>query len=142
MHSPNWKEFLAKLKSGQVLRGTRGDVDWTRHVYEISVPGQIVSLIEDDWYYWLEVLPPRWMSGVHFCFAEGEEAFRFFWGTKEDQFFARQLSVDETLQFCGRVGIQPPAVGPAVRVVTPEEERLIQHHLHPTIQGCCGEGGG
>src|SRR5215468_945545 len=100
MQLPKWKEFLTKLKSGQVMPGTSGDTDWTRHVSEISVPAQIVSLTEDDWNYWLEVLPPRWMSGSHFCFAEGEEPFRLFWQTSGARFFVRQLTWDETRTFC------------------------------------------
>lgn len=130
-----------KLKSGEVMAGTSGDVDWTRHVYEISVPGLIMSLNEDDWMYWLEVLPPRWMSGSHFCFAAGEEPFRLFWTTRDGQFLCRQLSIEETLKFCCHVGIRPPSVEPERRVVTHEEDLLIKRHLHPTVQECCGEGG-
>jgi hypothetical protein len=100
-----------------------------------------VSLTEGDWNYWLEVLPPRWMSGAHFCFAEGEEPFRFFWATKEGQFFARQLGVEETLAFCALAGIHAPAIEPPPRLVSSEEDELIKRHLHPTLNGCCGEGG-
>src|SRR5882672_11336747 len=141
MRTSDWKEFLAKLKSGDVMAGTPGDVDWTRHVYEISVPRQIMSLNEDDWTYWLEFLPPRWMSGSHFCFAEGEESFRFFWATKEGQFFARQLDVEETLEFCALSGTPAPAIKPPPRFVSSEEEHLIKQHLHPSLTECCGEGG-
>ena len=136
-----WKEFLAKLKSGEVMTGTRGDLDWTRHVYEISVPGQVVSISEEDWYYWLEVLPPRWTSGAHFCFAEGEEPFRFFWATKEGQCFARQLDVEETLEFCALSGTPAPAIKPPRRPISSEEEQIIKQHLHPSLTECCGEGG-
>ena len=115
MELSRWKEFLANLKSGQVMPGTSGDADWTRHVYEISVPGQIVRLTEDDWNYWLEVLPPRWMSGAHFCSAEGDEPFRLFWATKEGKFFGRQLSVEETLAFCSLAGVPPPALPALLR---------------------------
>ena len=136
-----WKEFLAKLKSGEVMAGTRGDIDWTRHVYEISVAGQVVSITEEDWVYWLEVLPPRWMSGAHFCFAEGEGPFRLFWATKEGQFFARQLDVEETLAFCALSGTSAPAIKPPPRHISSEEEHLIKQHLHPSLTECCGEGG-
>jgi hypothetical protein len=141
MQSSVWKEFLAKLKSGEVMTGTRGDIDWTRHVYEISIIAQIVSITEEDWNYWLEVLPPRWMSGAHFCFAEGEEPFRLFWATKEGGFFARQLDVEETLRFCAITGTPAPAIGPRPNRITAAEEELIQRHLHPVVRDCCGEGG-
>jgi hypothetical protein len=140
MHVLKWKELLSKLKSGAAMAGTSGDTDWTRHVYEISVPGQVVRLTEDDWYYWLEVLPPRWVSGSHFCFAEGEEPFRLFWATKEGQFFVRQLNAEETLEFCSLAGIRPPAI----EVPTPlceSQERVLGRYLHPPLGECCGEGG-
>jgi hypothetical protein len=141
MDLAKWKAFLANLKAGQVFEGIAGDADWTRHVFEISVPGQITHITEDDWYYWLEVLPPRWMSGSHFCFAEGDEPFRLFWATREDQHFARQLTVDETLEFCRLTGTPAPAIEPVRRTVGQQEQALIERHLHPTIQACCGEGG-
>jgi hypothetical protein len=140
MNALKWKELLSRLKSGTAVPGTRGDTDWTRHVCEISVPGQIVSLTEDDWNYWLEVLPPRWMSGSHFCFAEGEEPFRLFWTTKEGQFFVRQLDAEETLRFCELAGIRAPTIE-----VTPtlgdDQEQVIKRYLHPPLGECCGEGG-
>src|SRR5262249_50698949 len=127
--------------TGQVTPGTSGETDWTRHVCEISVPGQIVSLTEDDWNYWLEVLPPRWMSGSHFCFAEGEETFRLFWATKDGDFFGRQLDAEETLEFCALVGIRAPAIQVVTRPIGCEEQELIKRHLYPVLGECCGEGG-
>jgi hypothetical protein len=140
MHPLKWKELLLRLKSSPATPGTPGDTDWTRHVFEISVPGQIVSLTEDDWNYWLEVLPPRWMSGSHFCFAEGEEPFRLFWSTKDGQFFARQLNAEETLEFCSLAGIRPPALEVPTRI-RPVQEQAISRHIHPPLGECCGEGG-
>jgi hypothetical protein len=138
MQATTWREFLANLKSGQTIAGTPGGTNWTRHVEEISTAGQIVCLTEDDWNYWLEVLPPRWMSGCHFCFAEGDEAFRLFWATRDGQFFGRQLTIEETLLFCRFAGTRPPAI--ETRFLCDEERQLIETHLHPPIEGCCGDG--
>jgi len=133
--------FVSELKNATVVPGVPGDTDWKQHVEEISIPGQVVRVTEDDYYYWLEVLPPRWMYKSHFCFAEGEEPFRLFWQDRNGHYFARQLTCEETLRLCRLAGIHPPAIEASPRFITPEEQALISRHLHPPLTGCCGEGG-
>lgn len=103
----NLKDYLAHLKQAPVVLAMPGESDWKAHVDDISMPEQIVQVTEEDYYYWLEVLPPRWMRGSHFCFAEGDEAFRLFW-QEGNSYFCRQLSNDETLFFCSLASIEPP----------------------------------
>jgi hypothetical protein len=62
-------------------------------------PGQIIAIDEETYWYFLEVLPPRWQAGGQFCFAEGSEEFIYFWRSKEDH-FARRLSDEETDTVC------------------------------------------
>jgi hypothetical protein len=59
----------------------------------------VVEVALDEYDYFLDVLPPRWMSGSLFAFAEGITAFRLFWRIKQ-RYFARQLSFEETQEFC------------------------------------------
>lgn len=59
----------------------------------------VVEVTLDDYDHYLDVLPPRWMSGSLFAFAEGITAFRLFWRIKQ-RYFARQLSFNETQEFC------------------------------------------
>jgi hypothetical protein len=82
--------------------------EWKDHVERISVPGRIAEVTEEQYYEWLEALPPQWMSGSHFCFAEGAEAFRFFWQERDGRYFARQLTWDETQAFCRLARIPLP----------------------------------
>jgi hypothetical protein len=132
------QDYLAQLTSGPVVPGSSQESDWPKHVETVSTAGQVVQISEDDWYFWLEVLPPRWQRGALFCFADGEEAFRLFW-YRDGEFFARQLTNDETLTFCGLSGVRPPMIG-GPRIMSAEERQLIQQHLHPPVRGCCGEG--
>ena len=102
-------EYLARLKAGQVLPLPQGQEEWADHVRRISAEGQIAEVSEEQYDYWLEVLPPRWMNGSHFCFAEGAEAFRLFWHDRTTgRFLARQLSWVETLRFCELARIARP----------------------------------
>lgn len=57
----------------------------------MSYEARIVAIDEEAWWWFLEVLPPRWMSGNAFAFAEGYDRFRLFW-QRGDEYFVRQLS--------------------------------------------------
>jgi hypothetical protein len=99
-------EFVAQLKAAEIVPLPQHG-EWKEHVERISVPGRIAEVTEDDYDYWLEVLPPKYMRGSHFCFAEGAEAFRFFWQAG-GRYFARQLTWEETVAFCRLAGINLP----------------------------------
>jgi hypothetical protein len=60
---------------------------------------QIVETTLDEYDHCLDVLPPRWMSGSIFAFAEGATPFRLFWRIGR-RYFSRQLSDPETHTFC------------------------------------------
>jgi len=102
-------EYLARLKAGEAVPLPAGGEGWADHVRRVSTEGQIAEVSEEQYDYWLEVLPPHWMNGSHFCFAEGAEAIRLFWHERTTgHYLARQLSWDETLRFCELAGIPPP----------------------------------
>lgn len=101
-------EFIAQLKQAEIVPRPES-ADWKVHVEHISVPGRIAAINEEEWDYWLEVLPPKWMRGGQFCFAEGAEAFRMFWYERSaEQYFCRQLTWDETVLFCRLANISLP----------------------------------
>lgn len=101
-------EFIVQLKQAQVVPRP-ASTDWAVHIQHIIVPGRVAVINEEEWDYWLDVLPPKWMHGGHFCFAEGAEAFRLFWYDRPSkQHVCRQLTWDETVKFCRLAGISLP----------------------------------
>jgi hypothetical protein len=87
----NLTEYVKDLKAGPVapLPATE---EWKDHVHRISVPGRSAEITDSHFRYWLEVLPPKWMHGGDFCFAEGAEPLRFFWEDEAGRLFCRQLT--------------------------------------------------
>jgi hypothetical protein len=105
--SPELRHFLSHLNVGDRVPLADRD-EWSEHVGRISVPGRIAEVTEEQYYYWLEVLPPRFMNVSLFAFAEGAEAFRLFWKDRDGRFWARQLTWDETVTFCSLARIPLP----------------------------------
>ena len=66
---------------------------------------RIAEVDEETYWYFLEVLPPRWIKGTFFCFAEGAEPLWLFW-QQGRRYFCRRLSWDETREFCDLAGIR------------------------------------
>ena len=103
-------EHLAPLKEGTAVPLPPDREEWADHVRRISAEGQVTEVSRKQYEYWLEVLPPHWMGGSHFCFAEGAEAFRLFWKDRTTgHHLARQLSWQETLRFCELAGVALPS---------------------------------
>src|SRR2546428_11539278 len=101
------KHFLSHLSVGE--RIPRPDrEEWKEHVERISVPGRIAEVTGEQYWYWLDVLPPKFMSGSLFCFAEGAEPFRVFWEDPDGRYWVRQLTWDETVTFCRLARISLP----------------------------------
>jgi hypothetical protein len=91
------REYMSALRCGEVLQ-LQGAERWEELVNRVSVPGQIAEVNEEMYWHFLEVLPPRWMQGSQFCYAEGIEPYRLFW-RQENRYFGRQLGWDETRVF-------------------------------------------
>jgi hypothetical protein len=104
--SPSFKHFLSHLSVGTLVPRPEGE-EWKALIDRISVPGTIAEVDEETYWYFLEVLPPKFMSGSCFAFAEGQEELRLFWKS-DKQYFCRQLTWDETAIFCRLAGIPLP----------------------------------
>jgi hypothetical protein len=91
-HSP--REYVSALRCGEAVQ-LKGRDSWEEMLARVSVPGQIAEVNEEMYWHFLEVLPPHWMEGSQFCYAEGMEPYRLFW-RHEKGYFGRQLGWDET----------------------------------------------
>ena len=72
------------------------DDDQTPPWYET---GKVFEIDERTYWYFLNLLPPRWMDGDWFAFGEGAGSFRLIWKIR-DTYFLRELTQDETWTFC------------------------------------------
>ncbi len=78
--------------------------EWEQMIERIHETGKIHSIKEETYWYFLEVLPPKWMDRNYFAFAEGQEELSIFW-QKQQEAFCRRLTQDETDQFCETSGL-------------------------------------
>ena len=99
-------EAIVRLQEAQVIPRPDGE-EWSALIARISIIGQIAVIDEETFWYFLEVLPPKYQRGNLFAFAEGAEALRIFW-QKGDAYFCRQLTWDETTDFCRLAHISLP----------------------------------
>lgn len=67
--------------------------------------GLVFETNEETYDYFLDVLPPHYMSGHLFCFAQGFTPHTLFF-RRVKRFFVRQLTQEETEEFC-RLGNIP-----------------------------------
>jgi hypothetical protein len=104
--SKDLKQFLSCLSNAEHVPRPDNE-EWAAMIPRISTPGKIADIDEETYWYFLEVLPPKFMGGSCFPFAEGAEPLRFFWHSSE-QYFCRQLTWDETKQFCSLAHIDLP----------------------------------
>lgn len=100
------REYVGLLKCADIV-ALPPDEEWKKHVERLSVPGRIAQVSEEQYAYWLDVLPPRWIAGSHFCFAEGVEAFHLLWRDKDGK-IGRQPTWEETVTFCRLARIPLP----------------------------------
>lgn len=100
------KELVAQLQQAELIPRPDNE-DWPAVITRISIAGQIAEIDEETFWYFLEVLPPKYQRGHLYAFAEGAEALRLFWRQAE-RYFCRQLTWDETQQFCRLAHIPLP----------------------------------
>ncbi len=84
--------FIETLTDGEVQSTTDADPPWFEE-------GKIAQIDEKTFWYFLELLPPRWIDGDWFAFGVGSGPFRLFWQVK-DTYFVRELTDAETRTFC------------------------------------------
>lgn len=86
------------------------DEDGPRHHGLVPIPesaGRVVEIDEETYWWFLEVLPPYYMEGNRFCFAEGFVPFHFFF-MRGERYFVRLLTWDETRTFCRLADVPLP----------------------------------
>ena len=105
--STDLKYFLSCLSAAEHVPRPEGE-EWKATIERLSNPGRIADIDEETFFYFLEVLPPKYQSGHFFAFAEGAEELRLFWQA-DGQYFCRQLTWVETGQFCQLAGISLPS---------------------------------
>ena len=100
--------YIGKLRDAERIPLPEHGEEWKDHVQRISVPGRSAAINEEQYYYWLEVLPPKFQHASVFCFAEGAEPFRLFWQESGGRYLTRQLTRAETARFCALADIPEP----------------------------------
>jgi hypothetical protein len=100
-------EYIAQVQQADVIPRPERE-DWSALIARIATPGKIAAIDEETFWYFLEVLPPKYQTGGLFAFAEGAEALRLFW-RKGERYFCRQLTWDETMDFCRLTHISLPS---------------------------------
>lgn len=98
-------QFLAAAREVPAAPLPPWKEDWKDRIARITAPGSVQEGDEETYWYFLEVLPPRYMGGGVFGFGEGADPVRLFWKTPPGRYFCRQLSDEETERFCTLAGI-------------------------------------
>ena len=104
--SKDLKYFLSCLATAEHVPRPDNE-EWQALIDRISIPGKIADIDEEAFFYFLEVLPPKFQSGNAFAFAEGAEELRLFW-RNGNRFYCRQLTWEETKTFCRLAGVLFP----------------------------------
>jgi hypothetical protein len=97
-------KFLAALKEGEQSLPTEDE--WI--LDRILTPGLVHEISEDEYNFWRNFLPSRWMIVAHYCIQEGGRPFRLFWKRPhltDMRYFTRQLTWDETETFSRFAGL-------------------------------------
>lgn len=100
------RDFVAKLQQADTVPRPDNE-EWAALIPRISVSGRVAEIDEETYWYFLEVLPPKDQRGNFFAFAEGAEALQLFW-RNGDRYFCRQLTWDETQDYCRLARIPLP----------------------------------
>jgi hypothetical protein len=93
---------MATLTTGEAESLPENEA-WADMIRRIHVAGQIHRVTEETYYYFLEVLPPKWMNGRAFAFAEGQDPLQLYWFRGRDpdyEYFTRQLTDEQIDRFC------------------------------------------
>lgn len=106
MPFPNLSALLAALRSAPIVPRPP-DENWPALMARTAQHGVVCAIDKETYDYFLNVLPPKYM-GQGFAFAEGAEPLRWFWRANAEQFFCRQLTWDETKEFCCLAHISLP----------------------------------
>ncbi|CAN5897567.1 hypothetical protein BH23PLA1_BH23PLA1_05890 [soil metagenome] len=99
---PTLRDYFVQLKVGcPVIDAPWEDSDELTTRVVTAEPGTIVLIDEETYFYFLELLPPRFQMSGQFFFGEGTGTFIFLWRASTGKYYARPLSDEETDTFCG-----------------------------------------
>jgi hypothetical protein len=84
-----------------------GDEPWEENLDRMGQPGRLTRIDGETYRNFLEVLPPHYQGDDFFAFAEGREPLRLFCRFPV-QHFCRQLTWEESREFCAAAGIDLP----------------------------------
>ena len=85
------REYVAFLREAEIVPRPEGE-EWAGMIERIHRAGTVQEVNEETYDWFLECLPPKYMNGGLFAFAEGAEPLKLFW--------SRPLTWDETKSFC------------------------------------------
>lgn len=102
-HAASLTAFLRYLKTGNSMPIPEGE-GWSDMIRRTTVQGALCEVTEENYDYFLDVLPPRWIGQGGFAFGEGADYVRLFWKSKE-KCYSRQLTADENRIFSRLVRI-------------------------------------
>jgi hypothetical protein len=100
------RAYVAHLMQAEVVPWPQSE-SWGGLLARIHVTGTIAEIEEAIWEWYLECLPPRYLEGALFAFAEGCEPLMVFW-KREGRCFVRPLTWLETREFCRLARIPLP----------------------------------
>src|SRR4051794_26982689 len=101
------RAYVGELMTAAILPRPPAE-EWADMILRIQAPERVAEIDEDTWWYFLEVLPPKFQGGGFFAFAEDTEPLRLF-VKRPGRYLARQLTWDETHRFCRLAGIPLPS---------------------------------
>ena len=89
--------YFRELTAGEAIPRPENE-GWEAMMNRIQSASGPAEIDEKTYWYFLGVLPPRFMQENYFCFAEGSEPYRLFW-ERDGRYFARQLDWQQTKNF-------------------------------------------
>jgi len=90
--------YLGELTSGKPVPMPEGET-WYATTRRITVARRLSQIDKRTYWHFLEVLPPRFLYGTIFAFAEGLQPLLLF-VHRGEKYLCRQLSWRETEVFC------------------------------------------
>ena len=94
---------MRELRQTDTVTECPDNETWDAMIERIKVTDRIHSITEETYWYFLEVLPPKWL-GQGYAFAEGQEPLQLFW-QHDDEYRTRSLTWEQTARFCTASGL-------------------------------------
>lgn len=98
--SENFTAVMRELTTADIITELPDNEEWAAMIERIKATEAIHKISEETYWYFLEVLPPKWQGGRGYAFAEGEEPLQLFWEQHRDDYRTRSLTWPETERFC------------------------------------------